>query len=123
LRKYTVSLPLFAALILAACDKYEQQPVGYLTYDYVYDETDKNGEYARRVLNQLYASLPNGYNRIDNVVLGAATDDAIASEDYNNIEVLSKSRLNAMSANPDDAWSKSYATIRQVNLFLENIDQ
>src|SRR3546814_5642019 len=60
---------------------------------------------------------------IDNVVLGAATDDAIASEHYNNIEILSKSRLNAMSSNPDAVWPQSYAAIRQVNLFLDHIDR
>src|SRR3546814_87260 len=122
-RKYTLFLVLLSALALGSCDKYEQQPVSHLTYDYVYDETDKNGEYARRVLNQLYSSLPKGYNRIDNVVLGAATDDAIASEHYNNIEILSKSRLNAMSSNPDAVWPQSYAAIRQVNLFLDHIDR
>src|SRR3546814_14548058 len=78
-RKYTLSLVLLSALALGSCDKYEQQPVSHLTYDYVYDDTDKNGYYARRLLNQLYSSLPNGYTIFSNLLLFSATFFSFAS--------------------------------------------
>lgn len=115
---------LLAVLIFlaASCRKYEQRPVEFLTKDYVYDQMDKNGDYAKEVLNHLYTYLPNGYNRIDNVVLGAATDDAVASDNYNDIETLSMSRLNAVDHNPDSTWYPAYEAIRNINLFLAHID-
>src|SRR5699024_92736 len=73
--------------------------------------------------NTLYGFyLPSGFNRIDNVVLGCATDDGISSSRYNNIEILSKSRLTPISDNPDGYWYEGYKGIRDVNNFLAHID-
>lgn len=120
---YYVIILLSPILLLCACDKGEMVPQEYITPPYVYDKLDSSGDYAMEVLNNLYAYLPNGYNRIDNVVLGAATDDAIPSDNYNSINVLSQSTLTAIATNPDDAWYTSYQAIRNVNLFLSNVDQ
>lgn len=113
---------ILLSLGISSCHKYEQYPVEYLTKDYVYDEMDKNGDYAKEVLNHLYTYLPDGYNRIDNVPLGAATDDAISSDNYSSIETLSMSRLTAVATNPDGTWYPDYEAIRNVNLFLSHID-
>src|SRR5690606_25848065 len=51
-----------------------------------------------------------------------ATDDAISSDNYNNIELLSKSILTSVANNPDDKWYQSYQAIRNVNLYLANVD-
>src|SRR3546814_13790872 len=72
---------LIGAFFLAACDKAEEFPQHYITPLHVYNPLDSSGDYAMEVLNHLYTFLPNGYNRINNVVLGAATDDAIRSEE------------------------------------------
>lgn len=104
-------------IVLASCKKYEEIPANTFTEEYVFDSLDQNGTYAQQVVNNIYSYLNHGFNRIDNVVLGAATDDAIPSEVGNSIEVLSKGRLTANN-NVDDSWGGSYTCIRKVNNFL-----
>lgn len=121
LHKYSIGTFLLLSLVFTACKKYEQYPVQFNTPNYVYDSLDANGDNARKVVNNLYSYLPDGFNRISNVVLGAATDDAVASNNYNDIEILSKSRLNAVADNPDGYWYPAYQAIRRVNLFLAQV--
>jgi hypothetical protein len=109
------------AISFLSCKKYEEYPVERITGDFVFDPYDKQGIYANRFVNDLYSYLPRGYNRIDNSVLDAATDDAISSEYGNEIEVLSHSQLNAVN-NPDGRWADAYRAIRKANQFLANID-
>ncbi|WP_119078815.1 RagB/SusD family nutrient uptake outer membrane protein [Chitinophaga alhagiae] len=116
----TYMLAAVTFIFVFSCRKYETYPVERITDNIVYDSLDKNATYAEWVVNGIYAFLPNGYNRIDNVVLDAATDDAVASNFGNNIEVLGKSRLSAVN-NPDDKWALAYEAIRRANLFLANI--
>lgn len=114
---------LFGLLVVGSCSKnIEQEPLEQLTYDQIFDPDDKNGEYARQFLNAIYANMPDGFNRISGDLLACATDDAVPSRDGSSIENLSKSRINAQT-NPDEAWSKNYTGIRQVNVFLSNIDR
>src|SRR5699024_2314433 len=119
--KYSLIVLFLSTLFLNACQKAELRPQNYITPDYVYNKLDSSGQYAEQVLNNLYTYLPNGFNRIDHVVLGAATDDAIPSDEYNNINVLSESTLNAISYNPDGIWYDAYEAIRNVNLFLKHV--
>lgn len=120
--KYGIAAILTSVLFLNACQKDELRPQNYITPDYVYNKLDSSGQYAEQVLNNLYSYLPNGFNRIDHVVLGAATDDAIPSNQYSDIDVLSESTLNAVGDNPDGNWYDAYKAIRNVNLFLSNFD-
>lgn len=112
---------LFIGIMVSSCKKYEEVPNEAIDSDIVYDKFDKNGTYANQVRNDLYNYLPDGYNRIDNVVLDAATDDAVASRYGSPIELLSKSGITAGN-NPDDRWATSYMAIRKVNLFLSKVD-
>lgn len=112
---------LFLGIALASCKKYEEVPNEAISSDIVYDKFDKNGTYANLVRNDLYNYLPDGFNRIDNVVLDAATDDAVASRYGSPIELLSKSGITA-GTNPDDRWSISYEAVRKANLFLSKVD-
>lgn len=107
---------------LFSCAKYEEYPVERWSSDIVFDKYDTLGLLARRVVHDLYTYLPNGFNRISNVVLDAATDDAVPSGYGNDIEILSQSRLTAGGSNPDGRWATSYEAIRKANQFLANID-
>lgn len=120
--RYHTIFILIGFLMFNACKKDELRPQEYITPDYVYNKLDSSGQYAEEVLNNLYSYLPNGFNRIDHVVLGAATDDAIPSDQYDNIDVLSESTLNAVSDNPDGNWYNAYQAVRNVNLFLAHAD-
>lgn len=115
-----ISIICLGALI-ASCKKFEQVPNESINSDIVYDEFDKNATIAGYIRNDLYTYLPNGFNRIQNVVLDAATDDAVASAYRHQIELLSKSGITA-SNNPDNRWATSYQAVRKVNLFLSNLD-
>jgi hypothetical protein len=109
-------------LIHTGCSKFNDAgPLENLTESYVFDPTDKNGFYAEQYLNDVYSGLPNGFNRIDGNLLDAATDDAVPSQDGTDVDQLTKGFI-SISSNPDDAWTKNYAGIRKVNLFLAKID-
>ncbi len=108
---------MLAMALLGGCQKFETEPEETITEAYVFDQFDLNGTFAQQVVNNIYAHLNPGFNRISGVVLDAATDDAIPSAITHPIEVLSKGRLTAGN-NIEDAWASSYACIRKVNLFL-----
>lgn len=119
---YTIFLAfLFTGVILNSCKKYETEPLELLTEDLVYDKMDVNGTYADRALTNLYTFLPMGFNRIDNSFLDAATDDAVSSEQSNNIEILSQA-LQSSSQPVDDNFANAYTGIYRANLFLSKID-
>lgn len=120
--KYFLVAIVLISTFFSACKKVEDEPQEYITPDFVYNKLDSSGEYALAVLNNLYSYLPDGFNRIDNVVLGAATDDAISSDNYSGIELLSKSTLTAVANNPDGEWYQAYQAVRNVNLYLTNVD-
>lgn len=113
---------------LASCKKYEETPLQGIKKDNVYDPLDKNGDFARQVLSDLYTSLPDGFNRVradgDNAVgdfLDAGSDDAIPSVQNKVVEYYKNGRLNSTN-NPDDNWAGAYRAIRAANDFLANID-
>ncbi|HXI01135.1 MAG TPA: RagB/SusD family nutrient uptake outer membrane protein [Sphingobacteriaceae bacterium] len=110
-------------LALSACKKnFEKEPLEKLTEDYVWDVTDSAGIYARNFLHNTYSYLPNGFNRIDNSLLDAASDDAVPSLNGSAVSRLTNDRISSVS-NPDDAWAKNYEGIRKVNELLANIDK
>jgi len=116
---------LLALLLISAfqfsCKKYETEPLEPLTEDIVYDKMDINGTYADRALTNLYTFLPTGFNRIDNSFLDAATDDAVSSEQSNDIEILSQA-LQSPATTIDDNFANAYVGISRANLFLSKID-
>lgn len=122
--RYNIYVMLLAALMLiqTSCHEYEKEPLNIITEELVYDEMDINAYYAEQVLNNIYTYLPDGFNRIDGVFLDAATDDAIASEDANNIEIIAEARQNPTHG-VDQVWGRSYQAIRRVNIFLSKIDR
>lgn len=103
------------------CKKYETEPLEALTEDIIYDKMDVNGTYADRALTNLYTFLPTGFNRIDNAFLDAATDDAVSSEQANDIEILSQA-LQSPTQTVDDNFANAYTGIYRANQFLSKID-
>jgi len=109
------------AIALTGCSKSEDGPLERITEEYAFDSKDPNGVNANRFLNDIYSILPDGFNRIDNNFLDAATDDAVPSQAGTQIERFTAGFLST-SNNPDDAWGKNYEGIRKVNLYLQKID-
>lgn len=119
-KKY-ISIVALSLVFATSCTKYETYPVERITSDIIYDKFDKNGTYAEWVVNDIYSYMPTGFNRLNGVMLDAATDDAIATRKNPAIERLSKSQLDANN-NIDNNWDNAYAVVRKVNIFLANID-
>lgn len=111
----------------SACKKplYETEPTT-ADINYTFDRTDSLGVQAKSFLADIYTYLPNGYNRIGNDVLDAASDDAISSSPSSTIEYFVTGRISptstTTSSNVDNSWDNNYKTIRKVNVFLANID-
>jgi len=112
---------LLAIFIMVGCKKYTNGPAENYTEDYVFDSLDKSGINAQQVLANIYADMPNGFNRIGGDVLDAATDDAMPSRNGTTIETVAFSNVTAAN-HPDGAWSKNYGGIRKVNLFMSKVD-
>src|SRR5690349_13405689 len=72
---------LISILMFGSCKKYyERVPVEAVTSDYIWDTKDSNGVYASQFLFSIYASLPDGQNRISRDFLDAGSDDAVTSQ-------------------------------------------
>ncbi len=126
MKKFNFYLHITALLgsqfLIQSCKKYETEPLNITPSELVFDSRDETGVLARQLVNNIYSSMPNGYNRIDAVTLDAATDDAIASAFNNASEILSQGRLTAEN-NVDDRWATSYNAIRRINDFLSKENQ
>jgi len=117
--KYTLII-ILSLIFFIGCRKENAGPAENYTPGLIFDTLDKNGTNAQLYLNNIYADMPQGFNRIDYDMLDAATDDAMPSRSGSNIQIFIKSNLN-INNNPDDSWSQNYASIRKVNIFLANV--
>ncbi|WP_164714243.1 RagB/SusD family nutrient uptake outer membrane protein [Chitinophaga rhizosphaerae] len=123
MKKLIYIIPAFALFATVGCNKnMEEGPLENLDSSFIFDPVDKNGSYAEQFLNDIYGNMPNGWNRIGNSMLDAATDDAVPSMRGSSIEDLRFGRIDAFG-NPDDVWSSRYTVIRKVNVFLANVDR
>lgn len=120
MKKITIAF-VTVLTVLASCKKYEQTPLEGLRRENVYDPLDKNGDFARQVLSDLYTYLPDGYSRVGGDFLEAGSDDAIPSRPNRLVEYYFNGRLDATN-NPDDNWESAYRAIRAANDFLANVD-
>lgn len=121
-RKYISALFLATALTFSSCERVETEPRDWILDTLVWDEQDRNATVAVFFLNNIYSYIPNGFNRIDSDFLEAGTDDAIPSR-ANRIAQYYTNGLISVVNNPDPYWGTSYAGIRRVNIFLNNIDK
>jgi starch-binding outer membrane protein, SusD/RagB family len=109
-------------LLCNACERIEVEPKDWIKEDLVWDEQDENAALAGWFLNEIYAYLPGGFNRINNDFLDAASGDAIPSRNNTTITIYTNGQINVLN-NPDQYWAASYAGIRRANIFLANIDR
>jgi len=109
-------------VILASCSKsVETEPLERISEDLVFDNIDKNADYAKQFLNGTYLQLPDGYNRIVGAFLEAGTDDAVSSQDGSIVEGFRTGLVSGQNV-PDNTWSRNYTGIRRANMFLSKID-
>lgn len=126
MKKYSalILLAVITAGLLSSCKKYyESVPVEAVTNDYIWDTKDSNGVYASQYLFSIYASLPDGTNRISKDYLDAGSDDAVTSQTVAAPVTLLATNGITIFNNPDDAWASSYAAIRKATDFLNNFSK
>lgn len=110
------------AVIMTGCNKtMEDTPLETVPLSLVFDGKDSLGVNAQQFLYNIYAALPNGYNRVDGNMLDAGSDDAIPSTVNQSVENFSTGKIQAYNL-PDNVWNNEYAAIKKVNMFLKNID-
>ncbi|RQO70556.1 RagB/SusD family nutrient uptake outer membrane protein [Pedobacter sp. KBW06] len=108
--------------IIASCSKsQEKEPLERIGEDLVFDNIDKNADYAKQFLNGTYSQLPDGYNRVIGNFLDVGTDDAVSSEDGSPVEGYRTGLVSGQNV-PDNQWARNYAGIRRANMFLSKID-
>jgi len=88
---------------------------------------------ANRFLNDVYGTMPNGFNRRDQNPADAgwsrgmsafamAEDDAEANNLAASTQGLNTGVLPTTWAYADDIWTQNYTVIRKANLFMQSID-
>lgn len=115
-------MTLLIHALLPSCKKAETQPVDVITSDLIWDVQDRNAVYAQQFLNNIYTYIPGGFNRVGGDYLDAASGDAIPSRNNTTIQYYTNGIVSTIY-NPDAYWANSYTGIREVNIFLANIDQ
>ncbi|WP_183575048.1 RagB/SusD family nutrient uptake outer membrane protein [Mucilaginibacter sp. X5P1] len=127
MKNYKIILLILGAVsLVTACKKYETFPVAQITIDRVFDSRDSLGTNAYAFLQNVYATMLNGHNRVGGDYLDAATDDAVSSAASNSNQVtqLSTDAYNSgtfADAAGDNVWANYYSGIRQANIFIANI--
>jgi hypothetical protein len=106
----------------SSCRKPERELYNYNTDSMEWDSTDVNATLAGQYEQGLYAYIPDGFNRISNDFLDAATDDALPSRDNTVIAYYTNGTVTSVNS-PDPYFSSAYDGIRSVNIFLANIDR
>jgi starch-binding outer membrane protein, SusD/RagB family len=119
------SIIILLLIIAPSCRKdVETEPRDLFTDGLVWDAQDKNAVFAKQFLANMYNYLPNGFNRVNGDFLDAASGDAIPSRTNtgNSVEYYTNGLVSSFQ-NPDPYWANSYTGIRNVNIFLSNIDK
>lgn len=110
---------IFSGCFLQACENFEDKPLERATEEYVWNESDINGTYARNWVTGIYSKLPRGYNNYSGVPLECLTDDAVPSESTNSLWNIIRGGYNP-SSTFNYNWETCYEMIRRANVFLAN---
>lgn len=116
-----------AGLLLAAVsctDGYEPEPVELVSIDFVFSKTDSLGTNAVKFMNNIYATLQNGHNRVGGDYLDAGSDDAISINVSDpDVYKLAMGRYTASTrVESDMRWKEYYSGIRKANIMINHID-
>ncbi|MDR2805186.1 MAG: RagB/SusD family nutrient uptake outer membrane protein [Dysgonamonadaceae bacterium] len=111
---------LFVCLLALSCSDYlDKDSKTDVNLDYEQVFTDPH--LAPGFLNDAYANLSDGFNRVGTALLASACDEAEHSDAGSGIRLFNNNAISA-SYNPDDAWNEMYAGVRKCNIFLKELD-
>lgn len=107
-----------AILALTACDLLDKDIDTNLSKEDIFSDE----RYAAGFLNSAYREITKGYNRIDNAMMACASDEAICSYSGSAVHSYNYGAITP-SYNPEESiWSEMYKGIRNVNVFLTELD-
>lgn len=118
MKKLVYSIILAVSIIGTSCEyEFTDEPVDfYSTGDIMKDST-----FVMGFVDDLYNTLPDGYNRLGgNSMIASTTDEAVESGIYTEAEYMALGVWSATNVR-DDAWNSSYIAIRKANVFLNEI--
>ena len=109
---------------VSCTDGYEPEPVELVSIDFVFSKTDSLGTNAVKFMNNIYATLQNGHNRVGSDYLDAASDDAISINVSDpDVYKLAMGRYTASTrVESDMRWKEYYSGIRKANILINHID-
>lgn len=125
-RIFTIVLVVSLAALSACRKNYESVPLGQqISPEIAFDPNDSAGVYAMRFLLTTYTeALPNNHNRVGNVYLDAASDDAVSSQSgIPEVQKIATGAYTAVSSNSDNVWSRYYTAIRNATVFSVSINR
>ena len=110
--------------VVSCTDGYEPEPVELVSIDFVFSKTDSLGTNAVKFMNNIYATLQNGHNRVGSDYLDAASDDAISINVSDpDVYKLAMGRYTASTrVESDMRWKEYYSGIRKANILINHID-
>ncbi|MDX9881775.1 MAG: RagB/SusD family nutrient uptake outer membrane protein [Prolixibacteraceae bacterium] len=118
--KKTIHILIFAVISLfwAACeDNINDMPQDYLDVNDLLTDTT----YVIGFVDDIYGSVPNGYNRLKgNSMIASSSDEAVESGINSEAENMALGIWSAANTH-DDVWYAMYEGIRKTNVFLEEI--
>ncbi len=109
-------LPIAVLLFLPGCEYLDEKPFDWAQPEDIFTaESD-----YERPINQAYAYIRGGFNRISGAFLDAATDDGMTTISGSSIHRISRAYIT--SASPvENSWTPSYAGIRQALFVQKNL--
>ena len=121
-----ISFFLIGLVLLGSCEKYEDEILGLKPTDRFSDaDLWTSVESANDFLNRIYAGMAslsiNGLGNAENLPAGL-TDMGVVRGNQGNWRFQSGEIL-PTSPGPANIWASTYQTIRNANIFLENIEE
>lgn len=116
--KYLLLLSALACTLYTSCEKpFLAKPLD----DYVpLEKSFEDIRNARNWINNIYADRVTEYGILGNAGFAAASDEALHGSTANTSRILYDGSWTNLNT-PYDIWSKSFTTIRKINVFFENI--
>ena len=118
MKKIIYSLIFAISIFGMSCEnKFNDLPQDY------YDINDvlSDSIFTMGIVHDIYYALPDGYNHLGgSSMIASATDEAVQCGHSTEAQFMALGNWSASTLR-DDAWSSSYAAIRKVNVFLNEI--
>lgn len=110
-------LPIFTC-VLVSCNLLDKDIDTSLSKKDVFSDE----RFAQGFLNSSYRELINGFNRLDNAMFACACDEAVCSYSGSAVHGFNNGAISAYYNPEEDVFANMYSGIRQVNVFLQELD-